>query len=141
MITETEISNILSGSLLGDFSPAIDAAEINMAAITLLRSILDIDMNGIVNSDLFSLNMNLNPRAVYDSQKSKLDECITNVTNLKDYGLPDAVKKLPRILDPDIVPNLDPGVREALIAERERLQTLFKSLANIPVVFSTTITD
>ncbi len=141
MITETEIANVLSGSLLGDFPPAIDPADINLSAITLLRSLLDIDSNGIVQSDLFALQVNPNPRAVYDSQKAKLNECITSVTTLKDYGLPNAVKKLPSILDPDINPNFEPYVREALIAERERLQSLFQSLANIPVVFSSTITD
>lgn len=141
MITETEISNLLSGSLLGDYAPVIDGVDVNAYAIDLFKKIIDVDSNGRATSDLFALSLNQNPRAVYELQKNTINSAISSVTNLKDYGLPNAVKKLPFILDPDTALGIDDNVRAALIAERDRLQFLFNSLANVPVVFSTTITD
>jgi hypothetical protein len=141
MITETEISNLLSGSLLGDYTPVIDQVDINAYAIDLFKKIIDVDSNGRATSDLFALSLNQNPRAVYELQKNTINSAISSVTNLKDYGLPNAVKKLPFILDPDTALGINDNVRAALIAERDRLQFLFNSLANVPVVFSTTITD
>lgn len=141
MITETEISNLLSGSLLGDFPPTIDSKDVNSYAIELFKKIIDVDSNGIAKSDLFDLSMNPNSRAVYELQRSKIQSAIQSVNNLKDYGLPNAVKKLPAILDPDSVTGITPEVRAALISERARLKEIFNTLTNVPVVFSTTITD
>lgn len=141
MITETEISNLLSGSLLGDFSPVVDSSDVNTYAIDLFKKIIDVDSNGFANSDLFALSMNTNPRAVYELQKDIIKSAITSVTTLKDFTLPNAYKKIPFILDPDSVPGLTEQNKQDLIAQTERLQFIFNSLANVPVVFSPTITD
>lgn len=142
MITETQILSILSGSLIGDYPSVIETGEENIFAIELFKKILDIDDEGIINSSLFNItNNSQNPNVIANYQLDLITDCDEYLDNLINVALPQSVKKLPFILDPDSVPNITQSVRDALINERNRLSNLINSIANIPIIFSEFITD
>lgn len=142
MITETEILSILSGSLIGDYPSVIEVGEDSVYAIELFKKILDIDNEGIINSSLFTITKNSqNPNVLAEYQLDLIDECDEYLDNLINVALPQSVKKLPFILDPDKLPGITDSIRDALIKERNRLSNLINSLGNIPIIFSEFITD
>jgi hypothetical protein len=141
MITESEIITALSGSMIGDFPAVLDEKDARKAALDIFKKILDIDINGGVNSILFYEMINANPSALALTQRTKIDQALANLNNLTDVLLPDQVKKLPFILDPETLVSSTPEVRAALIQERSRLAELFRLTANIPTILSTTLIE
>ena len=108
----------------------------------MFKKIFSIDQSGKVNSDLFYERINANPTVLAETQIGKVEDALANLDTLVNVILPDKVKKLPFILDPETAPyTVTPESRAALIQERARLGELFKIMANIPTVLSTTLID
>jgi hypothetical protein len=147
MITESEIITALSGSMLGDYPAVLDESNAREIALNLFKKILDIDINGGVNSILFYEMINANPSALALTQRSKIDQALANLNNLTDVLLPEQVKKLPFILGAETLQTtptgvaVTPEIRAVLIQERSRLAELFKLTANIPTILSTTLIE
>ena len=147
MITESEIITALSGSILGDYPAVIDQQTARLQALDIFRKILDIDVNGKVNSVLFYEMINANPSALALTQRNKIEQGLANLNNLTNVLLPDQVKKLPFILEAETLQTTPTGVvvtpelRDVLIQERSRLAELFKLTANVPTILSTILIE
>lgn len=147
MITESEIITALSGSILGDYPTVIDQQTARLNALDIFKKILDIDINGSVNSILFYEMINANPSALALSQRTKIDQALANLNNLTNVLLPEQVKKLPFILEAETLQTtslgviVTPEIRAALIQERSRLAELFKLTANVPTILSTILIE
>jgi hypothetical protein len=139
MITESEIITTLSGSFLGDYPSVLPDMDARTIALNLFRKIFNININGSVDSILFYEAINTNPSALSSIHLTRLDKAISNLEDLVDT-LPRTVQKLPFILDPESAPgDITDEVRAALIQERNRLGEIFRTLANVPTVLSTTL--
>ena len=142
MISETQLIKTFSESMLGDFPAVLPSEDARLYAIELFKKIFSIDQSGKVNSDLFYERINANPTVLAETQIGKVEDALANLDTLVNVILPDKVKKLPFILDPETAPyTVTPESRAALIQERARLGELFKIMANIPTVLSTTLID
>jgi hypothetical protein len=142
MITESQILSIVSGSIIGDYPSVIDVGDDNIFAIELFKKILDIDDEGTINSSLFNITTNSgNPDVIANYQLDLIAECDEYLDNLINIALPQAVRKIPFMLDPDSVPGISQADREVLIRERLRLTNIINSIANIPIIFSEFITE
>ncbi len=140
MITESEIITALSGSILGDYPAVLDESTARLHALDMFKKILNIDINGSVNSILFYEMINANPSALALTQRKKIEQALANLNNLVDILLPERVKKLPFILNPEAL-ETTPEVRASLIQERSRLAELFRLTANIPTILTTTLIE
>jgi hypothetical protein len=144
MITESEIITTLSGSFLGDYPSVLPDMDARTIALNLFRKIFNIDINGSVDSILFYEAINTNPNALSSIHLTRLDKAISNLEDLVDT-LPRTVQKLPFIIDAENLEKSPIGVtitdevRAALIQERNRLGEIFRTLANVPTVLSTTL--
>ena len=147
MITESEIITALSGSMLGDYPAVLDESTARLHALDIFKKILNIDVNGSVNSILFYEMINANPSALALTQRTKIEQALANLNNLVDVLLPEQVKKLPFILEAETLQTtptgviVTPEIRAALIQERARLAELFKLTANIPTILTTTLIE
>ena len=147
MITESEIIKQLSGSMLGDFPTVLKNTDARAFAINIFKKIVDIDIQGRVNSDLFYAPINANPQALAFSQIKKIDDGIRDLNYLRNTIIPQASKKIEFILNAEtltVTPTgiiVTPELRQALIAERARLAEVFSVIANIPTIVSTLLTD
>lgn len=145
MVTESEIITALSGSILGDHPTVIPDGDARRIAADLFMKMLDVNINGGVDSILFYAPINANPSALALTQRTKLETAIANLNELQQT-LISSSQKIPYILNPDAFQNtplgveLTPELRAALIAERQRLREIFRLTANIPTILSTNLT-
>ena len=147
MITESEIITALSGSMLGDYPAVLDESTARLHALDIFKKILNIDVNGSVNSILFYEMINANPSALALTQRTKIEQALPNINKFLYVLLPEQVKKLPFILEAETLETTPTGItvtpelRTALIQERSRLAELFKLTANIPTILTTTLIE
>jgi hypothetical protein len=147
MVTETDIITMLSGSLLGDYPAVMTSQTARKNAVEIFRKIFDIDVNGGINSVLFYQKLGINPEALHTSQTTKIQTALLKLDNLTKDILPKQVQKLPFIVDAETLQVTPTGVivteqiRQALIAERQRLGELFKMTANVPTILSTMLVN
>lgn len=141
MITETKLIEIISGSIIGDYPSVIDDGQDTVIAIELFKKILDIDDDGSINSSLFNItNNSQNPSVIADYQLEKIDNAAELLDSLINVVLPETVKKLPQILNPESLPTLTQTEVNAFIDYRNKLSNVLNSMANVPIVFSEFIT-
>ena len=147
MVTETDIITMLSGSLLGDYPAVMTSQTARKNAVEIFRKIFDIDVNGGINSFLFYQKLFINPETLHTSHTTKIQTALLKLDNLTKDILPKQVQKLPFIVDAETLEVTPTGVivteelRQALIAERQRLGELFKMTANVPTILSTMLVN
>lgn len=145
MVTESEIITALSGSILGDHPIVVPDGEARRIAADMFMKILDVNINGGVDSILFYAPINANPSALALAQRNKLETAIADLNTLQQT-LITSNQKIPYILNPNSFQTSPLGVplteqmRADLIAQRQRLREMFRSVANIPTIFSQNIT-
>lgn len=145
MVTESEIITALSGSILGDHPTVIEDGQARIIAADLFMKMLDVNINGGVDSILFYAPINANPSALALTQRTKLEDAIANVNALQQTLIASS-QKIPYILNPDAFQNtplgfsITPELRAALIADRQRLREIFRNTANVPTILSTNLT-